>query len=235
MLLRMIELDMPIDEILFCDTGVEFPQMYEHIDKVEQYIGRKITRLKAEHDYPYMLLDYIIKARDGTIKKGYSFAHMTNRWCTAYFKRDTAKRYLRGKKYKKYIGIAVDEPKRIHADVYPLVDWGWTEADCLRYCYEKGFNWNGLYEIFDRVSCWCCPLKSLAKLRKLRRYFPQLWDKLHYWQMVTWRSFRPDYTVQELELRFRLEEEWEAKGLPTGRNKDFQKALADRLGRAGTE
>ena len=27
MLLRMLELGMPVDEIIFCDTTVEFPQM----------------------------------------------------------------------------------------------------------------------------------------------------------------------------------------------------------------
>ena len=58
LLLRMLELGMRVDEIIFCDTGVEFPQMYEHIDKVERYIGREITKLKADHDYEYMLLHY---------------------------------------------------------------------------------------------------------------------------------------------------------------------------------
>lgn len=39
MLLIMLEKNMPIDEIIFCDTGKEFPQMYEHIEKVQKYIG----------------------------------------------------------------------------------------------------------------------------------------------------------------------------------------------------
>ena len=39
MLLMMLEKNMPIDEIIFCDTGKEFPQMYEHIEKVQKYIG----------------------------------------------------------------------------------------------------------------------------------------------------------------------------------------------------
>ena len=34
MLLRMVEENMQIDDIVFCDTGKEFPQMYEHIKKV---------------------------------------------------------------------------------------------------------------------------------------------------------------------------------------------------------
>lgn len=39
MLLMMLENNMPIDEIIFCDTGKEFPQMYDHIEKVQKYIG----------------------------------------------------------------------------------------------------------------------------------------------------------------------------------------------------
>ncbi len=53
MLLRLIAENRPIDYIIFCDTGLEFPQMYEHIDKLEKYIGRPIIRLKPEHDFEY--------------------------------------------------------------------------------------------------------------------------------------------------------------------------------------
>lgn len=176
MLLHMIELKMPIDDIIFCDTGVEFPEMYEHIEKVEKYIGRKITRLQAEHDFEYFLLEYRPKSRrtknekyhsvglsfpsshirwctrrlkadiaDKHIK-GLSFPDAKIRWCTAYLKRDAVKKMMRGfsKQVNQYIGIASDEPKRIKDKKYPLVDWGWTEADCLEYCKEKGFDWGGL-------------------------------------------------------------------------------------------
>ena len=44
---------MPIDEIIFCDTGKEFPAMYPHIVKVEQYIGIPITVLRAEKSFDY--------------------------------------------------------------------------------------------------------------------------------------------------------------------------------------
>ena len=39
MLLMMLEKNMPIDDIIFCDTGKEFPQIYEHIEKMNKYIG----------------------------------------------------------------------------------------------------------------------------------------------------------------------------------------------------
>lgn len=51
MLLGMLECDMKIDCILFCDTRLEFPAMYDHIAKVEKNIGRKITIVRAEHTY----------------------------------------------------------------------------------------------------------------------------------------------------------------------------------------
>lgn len=212
MLLRMLELNMQVDEIIFCDTSVEFPQMYEHVEKVKNYIGREITYLRPEHDYEYMLLKYRIHARDGSVKTGKSFPSMQIRWCTSYFKRDIIRKHLTGKDYVQYIGIAADEMKRVRNERYPLVEWGWTEADCLRYCKEKGFDWGGLYDIFHRVSCWCCPLQPMDELRNLRHNFPALWAKLREWESKTWNDFRPDYSVEELETRFALEDEWFAEG-----------------------
>ena len=53
MLLRMLEEGMTVDIILFCDTGLEFDAMYRHIDKLEQYISRPITRLKSDKSFEY--------------------------------------------------------------------------------------------------------------------------------------------------------------------------------------
>lgn len=44
---------------------------------------------------------------------------------------------------KNYIGIAADEPKRVHDDIYPLFEWGITEAQALDFCYSRGFDWGG--------------------------------------------------------------------------------------------
>ena len=213
MLLRMLEIGMRVDEIIFCDTGVEFPQMYDHVDKVERYIGRQITRLKNEKSYEYWLLHhkYTPRCKESMNKKhdvGYSWATARNRWCTATLKRDCVKRHLRGKEnVVHYVGIAADEQKRIKDKRYPLVEWGWTEKDALQYCYDKGFDWGGLYKIFKRVSCWCFPLQSLDELRKLRKHFPDLWQTLKEWDRQTWRKFRADYSVDELDARFAREED----------------------------
>lgn len=233
MLLHMIELHMPIDEIIFCDTTVEFPEMYEHIDKVEKYIGRPITRLKQEHSYEYYLLEHKQKRRKQNKHYGYAFPIGQARWCTTKFKVDAVRKHLnnvaKGKEIIQYVGIAADETKRIHEKAYPLVEWGWTEKDCLEYCYSKGFTWGGLYEKFHRLSCWCCPFKSLDELRTLYKEFPYLWSKLKDWQERTWNKFQSRYTVHELEIRFKLEEEREKQGLLIGRNREFHKELKKRI------
>ena len=57
MLLRMIELGMPVDVILFCDTGLEFPELYEHIRKVEEYIGKTVTTIRADENFEYLFCE----------------------------------------------------------------------------------------------------------------------------------------------------------------------------------
>ena len=96
--------------------------------------------------------------------------------------------------------------KRIKDKCYPLVNWNMTEADCLKYCYEKGFYWDGLYEHFDRLSCWCCPLKNLKELRILYKHYPILWKQLKEMDKKSYNKFRADYSVQELENKFKLED-----------------------------
>lgn len=44
MLLKMLEKNMTIDEIIFCDTGKDFPDMLDHIEKVKKIYKRKIQQ-----------------------------------------------------------------------------------------------------------------------------------------------------------------------------------------------
>lgn len=218
MLLRLLEEKWPVDLILYCDTGLEFPQMYDHLNQLEAYTGREITRLKAPHDFEYYFYDYSPDRKNLLLEqyRGMSWPGPYNRWCTAMLKTRIINAYL--KKLKKdfevieYVGIAADETDRIKNKNYPLVEWGMTEKDCLSYCYERGFYWGGLYELFKRVSCWCCPLQGLKELRNLYEHFPDLWRQLQLWDESTWRQFRADYSVQELAWRFEFEKKWEAQG-----------------------
>lgn len=61
MLLLMIERGIPIDMVLVADTGMEFPEMYQHWDKVEQYLyqkrGLKLTILRSTHSFEWLMFD----------------------------------------------------------------------------------------------------------------------------------------------------------------------------------
>lgn len=104
-------------------------------------------------------------------------------------KNRTIEKYLKinyGEDYKEYVGIAVDETTRIEKErskhkIMSLVDWQMTEKQCLEYCYNRGFYWeeNGirLYDILDRVSCWCCANKNKKELENMRIYLPEYYLK----------------------------------------------------------
>ena len=228
MLLRMLEEGMRVDIILFCDTGLEFPAMYEHLDKLERDIGRPITRIRSFHTFEYYLTqkEILVKHKKNAGQRnyrGYGWSGPLNRWCTKELKTIPREKFLRQLQEHydiiEYVGLAADEGYRFERENnqkpncrHPLVDWGMTEADCLQYCYDRGYTWGGLYQQFSRVSCWCCPLQPLAELRILYKSYPELWAQLKEWDKRTWRKFKTNYSVEELEARFDFEEQWQAEG-----------------------
>ena len=205
MLLMLLEKGWQVDEILFADTGMEFDEVYHHIDKVENFIGRKITRLENnEYSFEQGLREY-------------GWAYFSNRWCTGMLKKGILNHYVAWKDRIVYVGIAADEVKRLKPKRYyryPLAEWGITEKDALKYCYEKGFDWEGLYEKFDRLSCYVCPFKNLKELKTLYLYYPKYWNRLKELDKKAKKrgyKFKYKSNVEELEERFRKEVESERK------------------------
>lgn len=205
MLLMMIEKKMPIDKIICVDTTKEFPAMYRHIEKLKEHIRPfKIEIIKI--DFNYWFGEHIKTKGKNIGKKGYGWADFRNRWCTS-LKREVVNKYIK-KNTIEYQGIAVDEIKRINNNKnrnikYPLVEWGITEKQALEYCYSKGFDWEGLYKDFVRVSCYCCPLQRIGELKTLCLKYPNLWQKMLEMDKKSFRKFRPDYTLKQLDEKFK--------------------------------
>ena len=55
MLLLMIERDMPIDMVLSADTGMEFPEMYEHLAKLDEHLFRSAASILPRCGIPRAL------------------------------------------------------------------------------------------------------------------------------------------------------------------------------------
>lgn len=98
MLLLMLERDMPIDLVLNADTGMEYPEMHEHLKQVDEHLYRErgihITRLKSPKSFEYMMFDEpkqkasCIANRQllGVPCKGNGWPGIHVRWCTGQLK-----------------------------------------------------------------------------------------------------------------------------------------------------
>jgi len=111
-----------------------------------------------------------------------------------------------------YLGIAADEPERIarHSKkkgiVLPLVDIGWDEAYCRKWCEANGLL-SPTYTTSMRGGCWFCPNQGIDQLRLLRANYPDLWALLLKWDNDSPVSFRADgHTVHDFDERFAAEE-----------------------------
>lgn len=235
LLLELIRRKMPLDEVVFFDTGWEFPAMYDHIKKCKNICSEnsiKFVTLHPTYDFDYLMFEHQTKSG----KKGYSWCGANCRWGTTS-KISTIDKYS----YKNfqsivYIGIAADEAERVKKSKgqykrFPLVEWGITEEQCLNGCYQAGFDWNGMYKYLDRISCRFCRDKNLKELRNIRKHYPDVWEELKDYQTRTSMPYKTNgNTVFDLEKRFELEDKRLKQGLSIT-NRDFYKELKKALKR----
>lgn len=197
--------------------------MIEHINHVERKTGITITRLKPEKPFSYWMFEREIIARKGPMKGkvhriGNGWPSPMRRWCTR-LKVNAIDKYMKGMDCVFFIGYAYDEMDRQFSanskkgeKRFPLIENKITEKDALKYCYNLGYSWSGLYNHFNRVSCFCCPLQRLKELRTLRSEYPGLWKKMLDWDEKISinskhnRGFRGYDTVHDLDKRFAEED-----------------------------
>lgn len=197
MVLLLIEKKYPLDEVIFYDTEMEFQAIYNNKIKMEKILAEqniKFTVLKDSLPFEYRAFEREVRTRSGIVKRGYNWCGGMARWGTS------GKLSAINRHYKEnygdeliveYVGVASDEPQRTEkyrskrnktVKLYPLSEWNMTEQDCLDYCYSNGWGWkeNGveLYEILDRVSCWCCANKNQKEIKNIITYLPEYWGKI---------------------------------------------------------
>lgn len=189
MLHLLIDQGMPLDEVAFYDTGAEFPAIYRERDRTLPLLaenGIKYTELRPQRPFFYDMLAKPVHKRNGSIQRGYGWCGGPCRWGTTE-KTRALDRYAKERGATVYVGIAADETRRIGRGraewkQLPLVDAGMTEADCLELCYERGHTWEQdgvrLYDMLDRVSCWCCRNKNLKELEAMHEHLPDYYERL---------------------------------------------------------
>lgn len=230
MLLRLIEENWPLDYVIFYNTGMEFDCIYNIRDKVKPILqerGISYVELNPKRPFLYSMLEKKVFSKQKGVHFGYGWCGGLCRWGTSE-KLRAIKQFKEslGESVVDYVGIAADEAHRFdkakqEGKLLPLVQWGMTETDCLEYCHAHGFYWIervanagveylDLYDILDRISCWCCCNKNLKELKNIYLYLPQYWHKLRDLQGKIERPFKGYYKNQargifELEERFSKE------------------------------
>lgn len=84
LLLLMIERGMHIDAVISADTGMELPEMYAHLAKLDERLYRErglhITTLQHPRGFEYLMFDAPLI--------GYGWPAMQVRWCTGQLKKN---------------------------------------------------------------------------------------------------------------------------------------------------
>lgn len=180
-----------LDEVVYFDTGMEFDAIYEVRDQTLPLLDEhniKYTELKPKNPMWWSMFARPVRSREtGKVHKhGYGWCGGPCRWGTTE-KQRALDMYAEERNAYVYVGIAADETARLEKEMkpyklHPLADLGMTEADCLAYCYEHGYDWmqDGvrLYDVLDRVSCWCCRNKNMKELRAIHDHLPDVWKRL---------------------------------------------------------
>ena len=219
MLIKIKELGLPLDEVIYCDIRFdnnisgEMPLMAEFIPKAEKILKDKfgitvkhITAKKTFKDYFYTK-----KQRGKHIGDNYGFPFSIGAWCNSRLKIYPINEYLRSiqEPVIQYVGIAYDEPKRYerlnhNTHIAPLYDLKITEAEAMEIC-KKYDLLSPIYESSFRGGCWFCGKQRISQLKNLYINHRDLWNLLKDMEKDSHNTFKPNMTLSQLEDRFNKE------------------------------
>lgn len=211
MLLKLIEDGEKLDQIIFADTRLEFPEMYQYIERIQNYIKQEITIVRGDVTFDDWFYGEWTKGKSKGRIRGFPKVVGLGCWAKRELKIKPMQK-VEGKGNEIFIGIASDEKHRAYRENYqhdniyrlPLIDWGMTEQDCISFLEERNLS-NPLYEIFKRLGCWLCPKQGLGSLKNLYENYPDLWEQLKRYEKDSPTGFKIDTNVEKLESRFKKE------------------------------
>lgn len=215
------QLGWPLDRIVHADVWAtdtipaDLPPMVEFKAKADKIIkdrwGIEVEHVRSKLTYEKHFYDPH-KYNPGVLKSSkngiYGFPVRCSPWCNSRLKVSALPRGCNGDIV--YLGIASDEPARFHnlteTKKSPLVEAGWTEAFCRKWCEENNLL-SPIYTTSARGGRWFCHNQSVDQLRLLRKNYPELWELLLKWDLDSPVAFHSDgHTVHDFDRRFQLED-----------------------------
>ena len=198
MVVKFLELGNTIDYIIFCDTGFEFQEMYEYIDKLDNYLkkefNKSITRLDSSKEIEKWAFEKeITRGQHKGLLRGIPKT-IGKEYCTRETKVYPTKRFVLSKSPNKFKNIAligytyneVEKGRISNLDYaiskYPLHEWRYNEIEVDNFLKKRGIH-NPLYNHFTRTGCFFCPKQSKRSLYQLYRFYPQYFQIMKDWEV----------------------------------------------------
>ena len=187
----------PIDSIVFVEVmydlkrniSGENPEHIKFIREVAKPLfeswGYPVYILRANRDFLGFFNRIIDNPRKHLDHKGKRFGFPCYGLCGV--KRDLKLKPMNDF-YKKiedliqYVGICVDEPKRLASlhkqnnRVSLLEKYEYTEEMARQKCIEYGLL-SPCYQYSKRGGCWFCPNAKFAEQREIKRLYPDIWKE----------------------------------------------------------
>lgn len=222
----MLKNNMQVDYLIFTDTLMEFPEMYDYSIKVCEYFKRvhkkEVIILKPNTTFEEWCFGVI---RDKNAEHfGYMRGIPAKSGGVCYWRRESKirpierwiKKNIKGE-YKKALGYTNEEKNRIQKDpmyFYPLIEtFNMSEIDCKNYLIDNQME-NPLYRFFSRTGCDVCPFQSDKAYQEICKHFPKTWEymkwieqRLEFYEQrgmkVLNKHWRDKYrTLSEMEKQF---------------------------------
>ena len=164
------------DVIAFSDTGCEWPETYDFLERYTKPLLRKlaIPFVTVRHAKP--LMEYYRQYR--------AIPQAFQRSCTDNFKvRPLAKEFKKLGIIEEWIGFSEEEQGRakrkterpIRKNIiakFPLIDLGLNRADCASEI--ERFGW----PVPPKSACICCPFQHPSRIAELSRAHPDLFEQV---------------------------------------------------------
>ncbi|HJH32118.1 MAG TPA: phosphoadenosine phosphosulfate reductase [Methanosarcinaceae archaeon] len=168
-------------EIMFADTGLEFPETVRNVEVATRRYGRPLRSISVGNAFWESVDDF-------------GPPSVEVRWCCKVCKLGPITQLIEDNfdngclsfiGQRKYESSARAKSERVWKNPWvgnqvgaaPIQDW--TALHVWLYIFRTGAPYNPLYEQgFDRIGCWLCPASSLADLVLLKKTHPDMEKRL---------------------------------------------------------
>ncbi|MHA1269610.1 MAG: phosphoadenosine phosphosulfate reductase domain-containing protein [Candidatus Helarchaeota archaeon] len=169
--------------IIFLNTGIEFPETVEYTKKIIKQLGlySKLIIGDAKDRFWQEISKFGFPARD-------------YRWCNKLLKLDIMKKIIsenfegkvltiigarKRESKSRYNEKIISENKNIKTQINVNIIHNWTTLTVWLFIFMKGVEFNPIYKNnFNRIGCWLCPSNKLSELKMIESTHPELYNKL---------------------------------------------------------